>query len=125
MRKIIIVTGLVLIIGSLAVLMALDPSINVILFGSARATSGFANGQFQNGQFPRGNFTPGGGNFNFTRGAGGSGAFGGGQAMLQSGFASIYIRFSAYLLGIAGIVVTTLGTVLKPKSKESHAKDQG
>ena len=113
MRKIIVVTGLVLIIVSLAVLMALDPSIDVILFGSARGTR-----QLANGQFPRGNFSADAGNFNFTRGAGGAGAFRGGQMMVQSGFTSIYIRFSAYLLGIAGIVVTAVGTFLKPKPQE-------
>ncbi len=95
--------------------MALDPSIDIILLGSARG----GTGQFANGQFPRGNFSAaaGAGNFNFTRGAGGAGAFRAGQGALQSGFNTIYYRFSAYLLGIAGIVVTAVGTFLKPKSQ--------
>ncbi|MBI2937954.1 MAG: hypothetical protein HYY22_07095 [Thaumarchaeota archaeon] len=125
MRKIIVVTGLVLIIASLAVLMALDTSIEAILFGSAQAAR-----QFQNGQFPRGNFTPGAGNFNFTRGDGGFMAgmgdrnFMSGMSESQSMFATVYYRFSAYLVGVVGIVVTALGTLLNPKSKETHAKDE-
>ena len=114
MRKIIVVAGLVILIVSLSVLMALDPSIDIILFGSARG----GTRQFASGQFPRGNFSAAAGNFNFTRGAGGSGAFRAGQVALQSGLTTIYYRFSAYLLGIAGIVVTAVGTFLKPKSQE-------
>jgi hypothetical protein len=122
MRKIIVVTGLVLVVASLAVLMALDSSIEIVLFGSARAASQFQNGQFPNGQFSRGNFTAGVGNFSFQ--GGGGGGFRGGQSGFQSAFTTVYYRFSAYLVGIAGIVVTAIGTVLKPKSKESYAQDK-
>jgi len=117
MRKIIVVTGLVLIIASLAVLMALDTSIEAILFGSAQAAR-----QFQNGQFPRGNFTPGAGNFNFTRGDGGFMAgmgdrnFMSGMSGSQSMFATVYYRFSAYLVGVVGVVITSLGILLRTPS---------
>src|SRR4030065_549529 len=106
MRKIIVVTGLVLIVASLAVLMALDTSIEAILFGSARAAR-----QFPNGQFPRGNFTPGAGNFNFTRGNGGGfmagmgdGNFMAGMSGPQSMFAKGYFPFSPSLVGLVGML---------------------
>ena len=101
MRKLIVVAGLALVAAAFTVLMLLDTSLSLIISGSTPT----ANRQFA------------GGNFNFVRGS---------QLALQSSFSTIYYRFTAYLVAIVGVVVTSLGTILrKSPAKDKEVSEDG
>ncbi len=104
MRKPIVIVGLVLVAAAFVTLIVFDQSFGMVISGSAPAA-----GQFQRSQFQ------GRGNFSFQQGGG---AFRGGQSAFGSTFSTMYYRFSAYLVAIGGVVVTSLGVLLKKRSED-------
>ena len=118
MRKPIVIVGLVLVAAAFAALIVFDQSFGMVISGSAPAVGRFQRGQFQGGQFQ------GQGNFSFQDGAR---VFRGDQSAFESPFSTMYYRFSAYLVAIGGVVVTSLGVLLKkrPEDEASGVGEKG
>ncbi len=104
MRKPIVIVGLVLVAAAFAALIVFDQSFGMVISGSVPAAGRFQSGQFQ-----------GPGNFSFQQGGV---AFRDGQSTFGSTFSTMYYRFSAYLVAIGGVVVTSLGVLLKKRSED-------
>jgi putative ABC transport system ATP-binding protein len=111
-KQIVVAAGLVLVAAAFVTLMVFDPSFSLVISGSTPAARQFPNGQFQGGQFQ--------GNFSFQGVNGGS--FRSGLSAFGSTFTTTYYRFSAYLVGLVGVVITSIGILIKTPSQTDNAE---